>query len=177
MPSCFRSSRKPVSFRFGRNKIRNPIEAPVSRGPGPCCGGHVHAYYQWRVTQNPFKSPYVANRELYGWPENLAILPPVKLTYRHKILENMEALELSRRSRYLTLGRILDNWSARTAILWEFYIGPGLTLALVAALWTLRSRKRRTMFWIALFMWVSTLFSSWHIPSMFRLKQLFSTFC
>jgi len=115
-------------------------------------GAAFTMYYSWRVTHNPFKNPYVANREQYGWPENLAILPPLKLQYRHKILENMEALEAGRRSRYTTLGRMLDNWSARAAILWEFYVGPGLTLALVALPWTLRSRKSRTFFAIAVVM-------------------------
>lgn len=143
-----------IRYRSSRAETRSAIR-PRLLIPAALvlvAGATFTLYYQWRVTHNPFKSPYVANREIYGWPENLAILPPVKLTYRHKILENMEALELSRRSRYTTLGRMLDTWSARAAILWEFYAGPGLTLALVAAFWTLRSRKNRTMFGIVLLM-------------------------
>ena len=96
--------------------------------------------------------PYVVNRETYGWPENLAILPPQKLTYRHKILENMHIIELSRRSRYTTLGRMLDSWSARASILWEFYVGPGLTVALLLVPWAFQSRKLRPLFYLAAFM-------------------------
>jgi hypothetical protein len=112
-------------------------------------GGVFTAYYSWRVTGDPLKTAYVVNRETYGWPENLAILPPRQLTYRHKILESMHVLELSRRERYTTLGRMLNSWCARAAILWEFYVGPGLTAALLFLPWTLRNRKLRWLFYIA----------------------------
>lgn len=112
-------------------------------------GAAFTAYYSWRVTGNPLKTAYVVNRETYGWPENLAILPPQQLTYRHRILENMHELELSRRARYSTLGRMLDSWSARGAVLWEFYVGPALTPVLLLLPWTLRNRKLRGLFYIA----------------------------
>jgi hypothetical protein len=111
-------------------------------------GGLATGYYSWRVTGSPFKSAYVVNRDAYGWPENLAILPAQQLTYRHKILENMHELELARRDRYTTLGRMLNSWCARAVVLWEFYAGPGLTLALLMLPWVLRSRKLRTPFYI-----------------------------
>jgi hypothetical protein len=115
-------------------------------------GGAFTCYYSWRVTGSPFKQPYVVNRDTYGWPENLAILPAQQLTYRHKILENMHILELSRRDRYTTFGRMLNSWCSRAVILWEFYVGPGLTLTMFTLPWVLRSRKYRRLFYIALFM-------------------------
>ena len=116
-------------------------------------GAGFTLYDSWRVTGNPFKTAYVVNRETYGWPENLAILPPLHLTYRHAILSNVEELEVSRRERYRTLGRMLDSWGARAYILWQFYAGPALTLLLLLLTWVLRNRRLRELFYI----WVAML--------------------
>ncbi len=115
-------------------------------------GAGFTCYYSWRVTGNPLKMPYVVNRDTYGWPENLALLPPKKITYRHPNLRNMHFLELYYRTRYSTLGRMLHSWCNRASLLWEFYVGPGLTLHLLMLPWVLRSRKLRPLFYIALFM-------------------------
>ena len=115
-------------------------------------GAAFTLYYSWRVTKNPFKLPYVVNRETYGWPENLAILPPLKLTYRHKILADMAASERANRAVYSTLGRMLNNWMARATLLWQFYVGPGLTLPLLFVPWAVASPKRKSLFWILLIM-------------------------
>ena len=115
-------------------------------------GGVFTCYYSWRVTGSPLKMAYVVNRDTYGWPENLAILPPKQIVFRQPNLRNMYLLETSRRGRYTTLGRMLNSWGSRADILWEFYVGPGLTLPLLMLPWTLRSRKLRTLFYIVIFM-------------------------
>jgi hypothetical protein len=115
-------------------------------------GAVFTGYYSWRVTGNPLKMPYMVNRDTYGWPENLAILPPKKITYRHPNLRNMHYLELYYRTRYSTLGRMLNSWCNRASLLWEFYVGPELILPLLMLPWALRSRKLRLLFCIALFM-------------------------
>ena len=111
-------------------------------------GGVFTLYYSWRVTGDPLKMPYVVNRETYGWPENLAILPPQKVVYRHKILKDMHEIELSRRGRYSTLGRMLASWCARYVELWEFFVGPALTLPLLFVPFALRNRKLRVPFYV-----------------------------
>ncbi len=121
-------------------------------------GAAFTLYYSWRVTNHPFKLPYEVNRETYGWPENLAILPPLKLTYRHKILADMEASELGNRIPYTTLGRMVNNWMARATLLWQFYVGPGLTLPLLFLPWAIASWKRKPLFWVFLLMLVLNLF-------------------
>ncbi len=115
-------------------------------------GALFTGYYSWRVTGNPFEMAYVVNRNTYGWPENLAILPPKKVSFRHLNLKKMYEVEVERRKRYSTLGHMLDSWSSREVILWEFYVGPGLTLALVFLPWALKKKPLRTIFFVALFM-------------------------
>ncbi|MGI8743732.1 MAG: hypothetical protein ACR2NN_14380 [Bryobacteraceae bacterium] len=107
-------------------------------------------YYSWRVTGNPLKMPYVVNRETYGFPENLAFLPPQQVTYRHQIMRSMHLSQLANRARYTTFGRMLDSWGSRAFILWEFYVGPGLTLPLLMLPWTIRSGKIRKAFYVGL---------------------------
>jgi hypothetical protein len=135
---------------LGNPVIRWPVLVPGSLLL--LLGGMFTGYYSWRVTGNPLKMPYVVNRDTYGWPENLAFLPPKKITYRHPNLRNMHYLELYYRTRYLTLGRMVHSWCNRAALLWEFYVGPELTLPLLMLPWTLRSRKLRPLFYIVLFM-------------------------
>ena len=135
---------------FGRPHVSWKLFIPAA---GILLAGALFTtYYSWRVTGSPLKTAYEVNRETYGWPENLAFLPPKKLTYRHKILENVEVVELSHRLRYATFGRMLDSWSARAFILWAFYVGPGLTAALLLMPWVFKSRKMRPLIYIILFM-------------------------
>jgi hypothetical protein len=136
--------------RWGRPSFRWWVLAPGSLVL--LLGAAFTSYYSWRVTGSPFRMPYMVNRDTYGWPENLAVLPAKELTYRHPNLRNMHDLELYYRKRYTTLGRMLNSWCNRAVLLWEFYVGPGLTLPLLVLPWTLRSRKLRSLFYIALFM-------------------------
>jgi hypothetical protein len=115
-------------------------------------GAAFTLYYSWRVTGNPLKPAYVVNHETYGWPENFAFLPPVKVAHRHPNLKNMQDLELARRARYSTFGRMLDSLSSRYHINWEFFVGPGLTLPLLMLPWTIRSRKLRPLLYIVVIM-------------------------
>ena len=135
---------------WGSAVIRWQVLAPASLLL--LLGGAFTCYYSWRVTGKPLKMPYIVNRDTYGWPENLAILPPKKIVYHHPNLKNMHLLELYYRTRYTTLGRMLNSWWNRAVILWEFYAGPELTLPLLFLPWTVRSRKLRPLFYIGLFM-------------------------
>ena len=46
------------------------------------CGVMFTGYYNWRVTGSPVRMGYVVNRDTYGWPENLAFLPPKRPSFR-----------------------------------------------------------------------------------------------
>lgn len=115
-------------------------------------GAIFTAYYSWRVTGSPLKMPYVVNRDTYGWPENLAILPPKEVSHRLAIIENAHRAERGNRNHYATLGRMLDDWCGRFIILWEFFVGPGLTLPMLMLPWTIRSPKLRAISYIGLCM-------------------------
>ena len=120
-------------------------------------GGSFTAYYSWRVTGHATKIPYVVNRETYGWPENLAFLPPQKVAYRHEILKRMHEAELANREAYSSLGYMVESWIARAILIWEFFVGPAITLPLLMLPWTIRNPKARALFCIILVMWALNL--------------------
>jgi hypothetical protein len=109
-------------------------------------------YYSWRVTTNPLKMPYEVNRETYGWPENLAILPPVRVAYRHTSMKAMHREELAHRQVYAKFGRIVDTLFHRAFTAWEFYIGPVLTAPLLLLPLVIQDRRTRVPALIVLFM-------------------------
>ena len=136
---------------LGKPEIRWPIFTPAI--VILLLGGCFTAYYSWRVTGNPTKIPYVVNRETYGWPENLAILPPEHVTHRHEILKSMHRMELGNREAYASFRNMVWNWSARCVLIWEFYVGPALTLPLLMLPWTIRNPRLRALFYVVLLMW------------------------
>lgn len=111
-------------------------------------GAAFTLYDDWRVTGSLFKTGYVVNRQTYGWPENLAYIPPVKVVSRHPNLANMYGQELGNRPSYSTFGRMVNNWFARWLINWEFYLGPGLTLPILLLPWALRGSEIKKIFYV-----------------------------
>jgi hypothetical protein len=98
-------------------------------------------YYCWRVTGSPARLPYQVNRDTYGWPENLAFLPPKTLTLRHKAMADMYRKELDNRVRYQGATNIAVNLGTRWFDCWTFLIGPALTIPLLAVPWMLRNPR------------------------------------
>jgi hypothetical protein len=97
-------------------------------------------YYSWRVTGSPVRMPYMVNRDTYGWPENLAFLPVRVVQARHKVLRDMYAMEVQRRDHLKSLNAFVADIGIRVFENWAFFIGPLLTLPLLAALVNFRSR-------------------------------------
>lgn len=102
-------------------------------------------YYCWRVTGSPVRLPYQVNRDTYGWPENLAVLPPKKVTIQHPVLRDMYALEIHNRDRYATPLTFLDSLDLRLFENWTFFIGPILTIPLLFLPFVFRDRRTRPL--------------------------------
>jgi hypothetical protein len=106
-------------------------------------------YYCWRVTGSPVRMAYSVNRDTYGWPENLAILPPKNVKIRHIAMQAMYEKELGNRNHYSSVARVLDNLDTRFFDSWTFYVGPALTFPLLVLPWVLREKPGRTLFLFA----------------------------
>ena len=104
------------------------------------------AYYDFRVTGSPLRMPYAVNRDTYGWPENLAFLPPKKIHSVHPVLQAMYEKEIDNRTHYSSPARIVDSLVTRFFDSWAFYVGPALSLPLLVLPWLLRWKSARVLF-------------------------------
>ena len=93
------------------------------------------AYYFWRVTGSPWTTPYKINMTTYG----LVYFPWDKIapiTYRHAALQNFyrggAVLGMYQFARQHPIELLL----AKASTFWLFYLGPVLTLPLIARLAT-----------------------------------------
>lgn len=102
-------------------------------------------YYYWRVTGSPFRMTYQVNRETYAVVSYFICFPmrPVP-EYHHAVMRDYYAGWEVRE--YLE-ARTVRGFAKRTIHkgfeLWRFYIGPALTLPLLAFPWLLRDRRMR----------------------------------
>lgn len=111
--------------------------------PGLCiflAGVVFTCYYCYRVTGSPVRMPYEVNRATYGWPENLALLPPKRLHLDHPMLQAMYEKELRNRLHYSTPALTLDSLDSRFFDCWVFFVGPALTIPMLLIPWAVRSK-------------------------------------
>jgi hypothetical protein len=101
-------------------------------------------YYYARVTGNPFRMTYQVNRETYATaPYFLWQQPRPEPAYHHKVMRDFYRWELSQFEENRTFMGALRRTRDKLAGLWLFYLGPALTLPLLAFPWIVRDRRMR----------------------------------
>jgi hypothetical protein len=131
-----------AAFRGRRREWRLlvwPAAVPLA------CGLLFTGYYSWRVTGSPLKMPYQVNRDTYGWPENLAFLPPKEISSPHPVMRAMHRLELQNRERYSSPSKVIDSLVTRLFDNWTYFIGPLLTIPLLFLPLVYRNRRTRPL--------------------------------
>src|ERR1700677_2207021 len=107
-------------------------------------GGFATGYYYWRVTGNPFRMTYQVNRSTYAtapyffWEKTRP--EPV---YHHAVMRDFYRWELNDVRKNRTLHGFLTSAVAKMESWWQFYLGPLLTLPLLAIPWVIREKKMR----------------------------------
>ena len=109
------------------------------------CGIVLTGYYNWRVTGSPLRMPYQVNRDTYGWPENLAFLPPKHVKLRHPSLQAMYVKEVRNRQVYSSPRAAIDDLGTRLYDNWSFFVGPILTVPLILIGSVFRDRRTRPL--------------------------------
>ena len=106
--------------------------------------GLATGYYYHRVTGSAFRMAYQVNRETYAMaPYFLWETPRPEPQYHHAVMRDFYRWELTRFERERTLNGFLDAAADKLGSWWRFYLGPILTLPLLAFPWLLRDRKMR----------------------------------
>jgi len=106
-------------------------------------GGFL-ALYCLRVTGSPTTVPYQINQRLYGWPMTLITYSPPGIHTEHPQLQQYYDWEIGEHNklRYSFFSYTVE----RLGLLWRFYVGPLLSVALLG-FW--RVRRTRPLCWIA----------------------------
>jgi hypothetical protein len=116
--------------------------------------------YCWRITGSPFKIPYEVNREQYGWPQTLLTMkadaPPI---FRNVQMAQYYDWETALHAQTGSSRSLLDAFLLKILVIWSFYIGPALSLSLLALPGVLRDRRIRPLLFPAGVVLVGLLFS------------------
>ncbi len=102
-------------------------------------------YYNYRVTGNPFRMGYQVDRSVYSRARYFLWQDPLpKVQYRYAIMENFyEAVEFKYYEDNRTLAGFIKQGAAKVFWFWRFFLGPVLTVPLLALPWTWRDRRIR----------------------------------
>jgi hypothetical protein len=118
------------------------------------CAGALMAYYNWRVFGSPTTLPYTINRHTYAVaPVFVFQSPGPPVMYRHREMQEfytkweLETYEWARTwSGFFHVSLQKLYWG------WSFFVGPVLTLPLLAFLWTWKSSRTRILLFVGALM-------------------------
>ncbi len=115
------------------------------------CAAALMAYYNWRAFGSPTTLPYSMQRNTYAMaPMFLFQAPRPAPAYRHPAMRDFyQGWELGYFESVRTPAGILKNEWRKLSEAWSFFIGPALTLPLLALAWTWKSRRTRWLLLLA----------------------------
>ena len=101
-------------------------------------------YYNYRVTGHSFLMPYMVNHKSYGQPPFFLWQKPLSPpAYHHAVMREFYDNDLRAYRYQLTFSGFLHSCIARAWMMWGFYLGPALSLPLLAFPWIIRDRRIR----------------------------------
>jgi hypothetical protein len=132
------------------------------------CGAISTGYYYFRVTGNPFRMTYQVNRATYATaPYFVWQTPPPEPVYHHAVMRDFYRWELAEFEKNCTFTGYLLRALQKAGSWWQFYLGPLLTLPLLAFPWVLRQPKMRLPLAICAAMVVGFSVQTWSLPHYF----------
>lgn len=131
-------------------------------------GALATTHYYCRVTGNPFRMAYLVNAETYAAaPLFLWQRPRPEVSYHHEVMRDfyeweMEVFESSR-----TFYGYLSHAAEKFISCWRFYLGPLLTVPLLAVLPVIRKRRMCLPFLLCLSVAIGIAVETWTLPHYF----------
>ena len=125
-------------------------------------------YYYYRVTGNPFRMTYQVNRETYATaPYFLWQTPRPEPVYHHQVMRDFYRWELGRFYDSRTPAGFLHSTGVKLQQWWQFYLGPALTLPLLALPWAIFDRRLRLPLLVLAFLFLGCSVQTWTLPHYF----------
>jgi hypothetical protein len=101
-------------------------------------------YYNYRVTGSPFLLAYQVNRSTYArGPYFIWQGPRPPLAYNHPMMRVLYDKEFRYYQANRTLTGFLRHGGKKISTFWGFYLGPALTIPLLAFPWIIHDRRMR----------------------------------
>jgi hypothetical protein len=128
----------------------------------------VTGYYYYRVTGSPFRMAYQVNRGTYATaPYFIWQTPRPEPVYHDAVMRDFYRHELSEFESNRTLAGYLHRAAGKLFSWWQFYLGPLLTLPLLAFPSIVRQRKMRLPLLICATMAAGFAVQTWTMPHYF----------
>ena len=130
----------------------------------------VTGYYNYRVTGKPFRMAYQVNRDTYApAPYFIWRTPRHEPAYQHAVMRDFYRSELNDFESSRTFIGYLRRAAGKFISWWQFYLGPLLTLPLLAFPCIVRQRKMRLPLVICAAMVAAFAVQTWTMPHYFAL--------
>jgi hypothetical protein len=125
-------------------------------------------YYYYRVTGNPFRMTYQVNVDTYAAaPYFIWQTPRPEPVYHHEVMRDFYRWERGEFEANRTLTGYLNRAAKKFIPWWQFYLGPLLTLPLLALPRMIRQRKMRLPLAICAAMAAGFAVQTWTLPHYF----------
>jgi len=130
--------------------------------------GTATAYYNHRVTGNSFRMAYQVNRDTYATaPYFIWQTPRPEPVYHHAVMRNFYRWELGEFEANRTFSGYIRRGFEKLFSWWQFYLGPLLTLPLLALPRIVGQRKMRLPLLICATMIGGFAIQTWTLPHYF----------
>ena len=131
-------------------------------------GAAATGFYYYRVTSSPFTMTYEVNRRQYAAaPYFVWQTPRPEPAYRHEVMRDYYRGEWNEFERNRTLAGFTERGAQKFPSWWQFYLGPLLTVPLLALPWILRDRKMALPLFILGAMGAGLAVQTWTLPHYF----------
>jgi hypothetical protein len=155
-------SKKHPAFRRSLPRVVLPIFTILFVSSLATC------YYYYRVTGNPFRLAYQVETDTYAAaPVFLWQTPRPDTLYHHAVMRDFYQWEQAAFETNRTFVGYLSRAVERSISWWQFYLGPLLTVPLLAVPYILRNRKTRLPLLICAAVVVSMAVETWFRPDYF----------
>jgi hypothetical protein len=131
-------------------------------------GAAATGWYYYRVTGSPLEMTYQVNRGQYATaPYFIWQTPPSEPTYRYAVMRDYYRWELAEFRKNLTLNGYFKRGAEKVESWWQFYLGPLLTLPLLALPRIIRQRKMALPLLVCAAMVAGFAVQTWTFPHYF----------
>jgi hypothetical protein len=148
----------------GRFRLAAKLLLPVVLVLG--ISGTAMGYFYWRVTGNPLRMPYQADRAQYA-PAGIFLWerPSAIPAYHHASLRAFYVgWELAKFLEAKTAAGLAKNNVGKAGAFWMFYLGPALTVPLIFGRRLFGDRRVRPLVWIGAIFVAGLLLNTWFYP-------------